>query len=141
MSEPDYTALAERLDNYGFPAADAAAAAIRDLQERLARAEEVPSPYWQKLVSDHRNELEATIRDLRSKALDGELAVYEMQTRALAAERQRDEAVEVLREIDRSQARAVIPWTHEAAADEFNRMIQMHKSVARAFLSTLEPKP
>lgn len=69
--EPDYTALAERLESFSLLLLKDAAAAIRDLQERLAQA------------LDEIDECRIDIRTLAENKA--------------AAERQRDDAVEALR--------------------------------------------
>lgn len=101
-----------------------------DWKERKLKAdEETLSAYRLKAAASER--ADKAERDLVEVRKD----CYFAQTGKEQAERERDEALAALREIDQSRARAVIPWTHEAAADEFNRMIQTHKSIARAILA------
>ena len=43
-----------------------------------------------------------------------------------------------LKNIRDSTTRRIIPWTHEAAADEFSRVLSAHREIARL---ALEPRP
>lgn len=63
-----------------------------------------------------------------------------MEITALRSERQRSEArikelEEALREIMDRPIKAVLPWTHEAAADEYMRMRQADKLLANSLLN------
>lgn len=48
---------------------------------------------------------------------------------------------EALGKIAASKAQSVIPWTHEAAADEFSRLLSGHRYIAHTALQSSEGKP
>lgn len=74
--------------------------------------------------------VEAFRREER-RADDAVAGCYEAHTRM-----RRFEAC--LKNIRDSTTRAVVPWTHEAAADEFSCVLSAHREIARL---ALEPRP